>query len=70
MTTNENNKGRFRLIRYLERMGRAQAAFGRMVGINRHEINKMIHGRRIPTLKQAVEIERVTEGEVSADAWI
>jgi len=58
------------LQEYLSNQGLTQSAFASMIGISRVQVNRLIKGKRAPSLKVAKRIERVTGGLVTTDDYL
>jgi len=47
-----------------------QAQFAMMLGVDQATVSKLCRSKLQPSLHLAVQIERLTDGEVSAASWI
>lgn len=55
---------------WMDNEGKSVRAFSRETGIPEYLISKLRHGRRLPSLEQALVISRATSGEVPPDEWV
>lgn len=59
-----------KLDAYLTKQNLTAAEFGRRIGLDGISMWKIRTGKRLPTLPQAVAIQRVTEGKVTAEDFV
>ena len=57
------------LEEYLEKECLTQRKFASLIGISTVHMNRIIRGKRAPSLGVAKKIERVTKGEVTTDDY-
>lgn len=58
------------LFAYLDSNKIRQADFAERVGTTQGLISRLVGGRAKPSLDLAVRIQRATDGQVRADAWV
>lgn len=58
------------LRQYLQRHGITQDAFAQQAGLSQSLVSRFCRGAIIPNLRRAVEIERITGGEVAVSSWL
>ncbi len=56
-----------KLKEYLKRENLSQASFGRLIGISRFYVNKLVHETMTPSFKVAKKIQEATKGLVTID---
>lgn len=58
------------LKEYFENTGVSQRFFAKKAGIATATLNDLIYGKRLPTMRIAIEIERASEGLVTLYNWV
>jgi len=59
-----------RLNQYLVQNQMTAAAFARQVGVSNVAVWKWLNGKCMPTGKHMVEIDQLTDGQVTSTDWI
>ncbi|WRH62073.1 MAG: helix-turn-helix transcriptional regulator [Fuscovulum sp.] len=59
-----------KLRTFLSQSGTTQAELAKEVGVSRPYMSELVGGTKIPSLENAVAIERATNGAVPASSWI
>lgn len=55
---------------YITRSGLSRAAWAAKIGISRSYLSDLLNGKKDPSLRVAVDIERLTAGAVPASSWM
>lgn len=55
---------------YLRQRGERGRSFSARSGLSEQVVSRIRNGRAVPTLEQAVLIERATAGEIAAARWV
>jgi hypothetical protein len=63
-------RGRKLLRDYLKDTGRRQADLIREGGFDDGLFSRWLSGERVPPLRHAVKLARLTQGRVPVDAWV
>ena len=58
------------LKEYLTKERLSQKKFASLVGVSGVQINHLVHGNRLPSLKLLKKIEKITSGLVSTDDFL
>lgn len=62
------NRGQYDLKQWIERRGLSQREAASVIGVHWTSINKLLHGRRLPSLELATRIE--TETGITTRSWV
>lgn len=54
---------------YISKSGETRSAWADKIGVTRSYLSDILNGKKTPSLKVAVTIERMTGGEVKAVSW-
>ncbi len=54
----------------IERSGNSQAEWARKLGVSRGYLHQIINRKKTPSLKLALEIQRLTGGAVAMESWV
>lgn len=58
------------LIEYLKTSGTSRATFADAAGISMPYLSDLLNGKKVPSLRLAAKIERLTDGAVLATSWV
>ena len=58
------------LKEYLKIKDLTQVEFAALVGVSKHLVNKMVHGKRTPSFRLSKRIFKVTQGKVTPDDFL
>ncbi|WP_428516317.1 helix-turn-helix domain-containing protein [Roseovarius sp.] len=54
----------------IEKSGRTRREWATDLGVSPGFLSDLLNGNRVPSLKLAVRIERLTEGAVPCNSWV
>ena len=70
MQEKKNIEASKRLQDWLEAKDLTQRDFSKLIGMTQSWLSLLLSGNKIPTLTQAVEIEKTTKGYVTPSMWL
>lgn len=59
-----------KLCEYLEVNGITQKFFSKKIGVNPTHLSRWVSGKTIPRINYIMEVEKATNGAVSARDWV
>lgn len=70
MQQKNNHNAVKRLHDWLEAKNLSQRDFSKLINIRQSWLSLLLRGKKIPTLRQAVEIEKATKGYIRPENWL